>query len=108
MEAPTTKPTEPARTPIDEGTWRAHVMYAEEFRGSNAEYCRRNRIDHAVFRTYKKKFGATRTREAEPKAFAKFEGGTQVQLRSSRALRSPLPDPRWTAEFIAALIAARE
>ena len=62
MEAPTTKPTEPARTPIDEGTWRAHVMYAEDFRGSNAEYCRRNRIDHAVFRTYKKKFGATRTR----------------------------------------------
>ena len=96
MEAQVTKPPENTKIPIDESTWRAHVMYAEEFRGSNADYYRRNRIDHAVFRTYKKKFGATRSREAEAIAFVKVEGGTQV-LPTLRTPKSQLPDARWTA-----------
>ena len=110
MEAPIAKQAETIRIPEDEGTWRAHVTYAEDFRGSNAEYCRRNRLDHRVFRSYKKKFGATKPRASEPKAFVQIQTESQPGSKAEavRPRINRLPDPRWTAEFIAALMAARE
>lgn len=110
MEVPTSMQAETIRIPEDEGTWRAHVKYAEDFRGSNAEYCRRNRIDHRVFRSYKKKFGATKARAGDPKAFVKIQAESQggPKVETFRPRNKSLPDPRWTAEFIVALIAASQ
>lgn len=113
MEAPTTTPAETIRIPEDEGTWRAHVKYAEGFRGSNAEYCRRNRIDHRVFRSYKKKFGATKARAADLKAFVKIQAESQgepkaemkLDLRTSSLFifcihrRTHLKIPIWTCRI---------
>lgn len=95
---------------VEEG-WRAHVAYADQFLGTEAEYCRRNGLKPSVFREYKKKYGAPKARVPRAKAFVKVERqepvpngpGTQASRRTREAL---FPDARWTAEFIAALLAA--
>ena len=110
MEATSTNEVSGPVSHDDEAAWRAHISGAQEFPGSNAEYCRRNGLDHLVFRAQKKKFGATKSRILEPKAFVKIESlaSTASPEPLARARKSNLPDPRWTAEFIAALMAARE
>jgi len=110
MEA--TKPSEVnlSLSPDDEAVWRAHISGALKFPGSNAEYCRRNGLNHRIFRAQKKKFGATKSRVLEPKAFVKIEGlaSTTSPEPLMRGRKSNLPDPRWAAEFIAALMAASQ
>ncbi len=111
MEATNTNEVNGPVSHDDEAAWRAHISGALEFPGSNAEYCRRNGLDPRVFRAEKKKFGATKSRVLEPKAFVKIESLAPEALSMASAVRprtGSLPDPRWTAEFIAALMAARE
>ena len=111
MEATNTNEGSGPVSHADEAAWRAHISGALEFPGSNAEYCRRNGLDHRVFRAQKKKYGAVRARVLEPKAFVKIEGLAPLAVSTAPALcsrKTSLPDPRWTAEFIAALLAARE
>lgn len=95
-----------------EEMWKAHVTYAENFMGSNAEYCRRNGLSPKVFRSYKKKFGRAKARAPRLKAFVKVEGESPAsEAPRTAAPRGssgpPLPDARWTAEFVAALMAHR-
>ena len=111
MEATNTNEVNGPVSHDDEAAWRAHISGALEFPGSNAEYCRRNGLDQRVFRAEKKKFGAKKSRVLEPKAFVKIESHAPEAMSTAPALRpskANLPDPRWTAEFIAALMAARE
>lgn len=88
-----------------EEKWKAHLAVAQDFLGSDAEYCRRNRLDPIVFRAYKKKYRRAERRASRAPAFVKVER----EESASAAPRAPravaLPDPRWTAEFIAALVA---
>ncbi len=84
----------------DDAMWRAHISYAKDFMGSDSEYCRRNKLNHRVFRHYKKKLGATRPRVLKEKSFVRVEAADTV--RSTRA--PTLPSPEWTAQFIAALV----
>ncbi len=107
MEAKTSEIGEKAAT-SEERSWKAHVSGAAEFTGSNAEYCRRNNLDHRVFRVYKKKFGIVKSRVAEPSTvFVKVEP-TPATAAAVREIRMrELPDPEWTAKFIAALMEAR-
>ena len=97
-----------AAEPADatEENWKAHLAFAKGFLGSDAEYCRRNRLDPKVFRAYKKKYRRVERRVSRTPAFVKVEGGAST----SEVLRSPreaaLPDPQWTAAFIAALVAS--
>jgi hypothetical protein len=89
------KNTEPAPT---EEAWRRHVAAAAKFRGSDAEYCRVQGLDAKAFRAQKKKFNR---REAKAPA----AGGAFVKVEAPTSGRAAtLPDPRWTAEFVAALI----
>jgi hypothetical protein len=106
MEAKTGESSEKAAT-SEERSWRAHISGAAEFTGSNAEYCRRHGLDHRVFRAYKKKFGVVKSRVLPPKVFVKVEP-TPATAMAVRELRmKELPDPAWTAKFLAALMDAR-
>lgn len=89
-----------------EESWRAHVVYARDFRGTNAEYCRRNRLDPSVFRSYKKKFGRAERSRSQPRAFVRVQSEAPASSELSTPRQSLLPDPQWTAEFVAALLAA--
>jgi hypothetical protein len=84
----------------DDAMWRAHISYAKDFMGSDSEYCRRNKLSHRVFRHYKKKFGATRPRVLKEKSFVRVEAAGTVR----RSPVATLPNPEWTAQFIAALV----
>ena len=85
--------------------WKRHLAYAKKFLGSDAEYCRRNRLDPKVFRIYKKKYSRAERRSS---VFMKLER-EEATLTATRPPREELrlPDPRWTAEFVAALAAWR-
>jgi hypothetical protein len=107
MEATTTNESGEKAATNEELAWKAHVTSASEFTGPNAEYCRRHGLDHRVFRAYKKKFGVVKSRLREPKVFVKVEPtpATAVVIRELRSRE--LPDPAWTAKFVASLMDAR-
>lgn len=95
-------------TTSEELVWKAHVLDAQSFEGTLAEYCERNGLKPRQLRRYKKKFGATRTyRRKSAKAFVKIEckQAPQTEPESVVSERTPseLPDPRWLADLILAL-----
>lgn len=94
-----------------EESWKTHLAFAKNFLGSDAEYCRRNRLDPKVFRAYKKKYRRAERRASRAPAFVKvekLERGAYVSAAEAHhfSREAALPDPRWTAEFISALVAS--
>jgi len=106
MEVSTSELGEKAAT-SEELAWRAHISGASEFTGPNAEYCRRHDLDHRIFRAYKKKFGAVKSRVPAPAAFVKLQPLPERVVIPPVARVKELPDPAWTATFIVALMEAR-
>ena len=106
--------TKKAEPTLSDDAWRLHVASAAKFLGSDAEYCRRFGLDPKVFRVNKKKFRAAKSkaRPAAPSAFVKVEQAPAVPRAEAPAPRrpsaavAPLPDARWVAEFVAALLVA--
>ena len=106
--------TKKAEPPLSDDAWRQHIASAAKFLGSDAEYCRRLGLDPKIFRVNKKKFRATKSkaRPAAPSAFVKVEQTAAAPRAESLAPKRPsaavvpLPDARWLAEFIAALLVA--
>lgn len=106
--------------PQTEEVWKAHIGAARKFSGSDTEYCRQKGLDLRLFRSYKKKYRAQSLpapRVTEPpKAFVQLERKEFTSQRNQEPKPTPLPtlgsnethlpDPRWAAEFVAALISA--
>ena len=91
----------------EEQHWRVHVVGAAQFSGSNTEYCRTQGLNYRVFRVFKKKLGATRPYPNNRKnGFVKLEP-TSDGVSARELYRKTLPDPRWTAQFISALMDIR-
>lgn len=91
---------------IDEETWKSHVKFAESFLGSEVEYCKRNKLRLAVFRSYKEKYGTVKPyKKTRARAFVKVEASApqSVSIDSSRRKAQKRPDPKWAAEFVLAL-----
>lgn len=110
----------------DEEFWKAHVLTAQNFSGSDELYCKRNRLSLSAFNEHKRKLGLTKRYQRkqvstapskkEPKAFVKLEckaepakpslvnPSPQARVRTSA---SGLPDPKWMAEFVTELLALR-
>jgi hypothetical protein len=91
---------------IDEETWKSHVKFAESFLGSEVEYCKRNKLSLAVFRSYKEKYGFIKQyKKTRARAFVKVEASARptVSIESSRRKIPKKPDPKWAAEFVLAL-----
>lgn len=97
-----------SKSPEGRQKWQVHVARAKRFSGSNAEYCRRNGLDPMLFRYYKKKCSGAR-RPGRAKGFVKVvqRAGKLKESEGSRPPQShvaAMPDARWTAEFVAALL----
>jgi len=91
----------------DEATWKSHIAYAESFMGTDAEYCRRNKLNPRQFKFYKGKYGKIRMRRRRSKAFAEveLEESAPTRTRDIGSVQArELPDPRWMAEFTKALL----
>lgn len=80
--------------------WRAHVMAAQDFIGTDAEYCKRNGLNDKTFWAHKSKYGFTKPAKGRPKKFVKVE---TEPVRATPQSRSP--DPKWLGEFVAILLA---
>lgn len=92
--------------------WRAHVIAARDFIGTDAEYCRRNGINDKTFSSYKTKFGFTKTiKKGRPKKFIKIKrellSVDAAKPLATKSSRGEL-DPKWMAEFVSALLNSRQ
>jgi len=93
--------------------WKEHVLTAEKFMGTDQEYCRRNGLNPVTFSSYKVKLGFSKRPRPRVKAFVKVEPkaaavmtgtlGGQVTSQKARVL----PDAKWTAELISALMSQK-
>ncbi len=92
----------------DEEKWKAHILAAQSFAGTYAEYCRRNELHRSRFYFFKKKFGADKVRTKSTKQFVKVERlAPLAEQEPKQTKRSPpriFPDPAWVAEFVKALL----
>ena len=103
--SPTPAPTaEPADQ--DEKFWKEHIAAAQSFKGSAREYCRQNGINQRKFRSYRRLFGYTKLRKSPQKAFIRIETSSQEPSihKAMNKKESILPDPKWVAGLIAALM----
>jgi len=89
--------------------WLSHVVAAKDFIGTDGEYCQRNEISHKTFQARKKKYGFTRPMKARRlEKFVKVKAEPeQVAKPVVQAIASNkvLPDAKWMAEFVVALLA---
>ena len=89
--------------------WRSHIEYAKDFLDSDGEYCRQNGLSLSTFKKYKLKYGVVkrRRRRRQQKAFFHIDpelSHRPLPVEESRSQRRNLPDVRWTAEFVTALM----
>ena len=108
IEEKNTKPVV-GLTVLDEATWRAHIEAAQEFSGSDQEYCRANQLGFSQFRKRKRKYGMSAVRGRPRKAFVRVEAAVEPEeeketMRLYRPRERALPDPKWMAEFVTALL----
>lgn len=76
--------------------WQEHIDKFSTFSGSGAEYCRENNLRESQFYYHKMRLD-TKTK-ANPFATVKLTEGKKSQIAS------PLPDPKWLAQFILAIV----
>ena len=81
--------------------WTQHIRAAEDFKGTNKEYCRRVGIKYGNLSSYSKKLGFTK--RAEPKK----SNFTTVEIAKPQTKKSAeLPEAEWLAKFLKAWIQA--
>jgi hypothetical protein len=99
----------------EEEIWKAHILRARASRLSDANYCKKNALSVWRFTSFKKKLGMTKPKAAvsgsKPGAFVeaiplKFELPVRSDDRSA-GFQTTLPDARWLAEFVTALLSKR-
>ncbi len=90
-----------------EDFWREHIVAAGKFNGSNTLYCRVKGLSHKTFSVYKVKLGFSKPK-GRPKAFIEVKqpkaAATAELPRVQVGPKKSLPDPKWLAEFVVALM----
>ena len=98
---------------LNETEWRSHVKAAEEYSGTDRNYCASRGLNVRQFKKYKSKFGLAVPRGRPRKAFVRVETKTEpvpkeVLEKSPRPREfRGLPDPHWMAEFVTSLLGLR-
>lgn len=87
----------------DDEFWKAHILNARRFKGSNHEYCRVNDLPKGTFYSRKKRLGLTKRRRVKRRMFVKVTPVAERPRRELPALGRQLPDPKWVAHLIVAL-----
>ena len=81
--------------------WTQHIQAAENFKGTNKEYCRKAGIKYGNLSAYRKKLGFTKRTEAKKSNFATLEVAKPRTEKSAS-----LPEPEWLARFLKAWLQA--
>lgn len=89
------------KTAATDAVWRTHILAAEDFQGSGVEYCRVHGLSIHSFYGYRRKLGFVNAKVKPMKRFVRIESPIRDEARRT------LPDPKWTAEFVRALVASR-
>ena len=89
--------------------WKAHVLSAEKFSGTYAEYCESNGLSKSTFHANKRRLGFTRAYKPKRSAFVEVTpaDGHFPEPPKKRS-ESRLPDPKWFAEVLMAMGASDE
>ncbi len=88
--------------------WRAHILKAEESSGTYAGYCESNGLSKSTFHAHKKRLGFSRVSKSKRRAFVEVTPICELSKEPSRARsESRLPDPRWVAEVLMAMVGER-
>ena len=98
---------------LNETEWRAHIVAAKEYSGTNRNYCASQGLNLRQFKKYKGKFGFAMPRGRPKKLFVRVE--TKAAPAPKEILEKPqrprefrgLPDPHWMAEFVTSLLGMR-
>ena len=91
----------------NEEFWRAHFLKAQEFSGTSEEYCRANGLSKSTFQVHKRRLGFTRVPKSKGAAFVRVESVRSPPERPVKVQQSRLPDPKWLAQFIMAMVSER-
>ncbi len=85
--------------------WREHLIAAGNFSGTDGEYCREHDLNHKAFSFYKIKMGFRKPR-GRSKAFVEVKPkAPEIKVATrSREFKKSIPDARWLAEFVTALL----
>lgn len=83
--------------------WESHVLKAQEFEGSEQDYCRLHKLSRSTFSGYKKKMGLVKPEKVKRRAFVKLITKDVPQSKSKETWNCRLPDAGWVAELILAL-----
>ena len=97
-------------TDDEDKVWRAHLETLLNFMGSEVEYCRRNSLSLSKLRFYKEKFGMSRQYKRRPTSFVRVKTVEPQQVAKPVEMgpkSCSLPDPKWMAEFVIALLGKR-
>jgi hypothetical protein len=87
--------------------WKAHILKAQEFSGSNSEYCRANDLSRGIFYEYKKRLGFGRRPKKRRSAFVEVAAVGERLETVSKGRDGRMPDPKWVAHFVTALMMDR-
>ena len=95
----------------DEETWKSHFLYAQNFSGSDSEYCRRNGLNERTFKKLKIKYGFTKPRRRREKLFVQLQNSAthresifSERPQAASSVNRTLPDAKWVASFVVALL----
>lgn len=83
--------------------WKAHILKAKDFSGSDEEYCVANALSKSAFYIFKRRLGFTRPHKPYRSTFVKVGPVHKLSEVPGKAEGSRLPDPIWVAQFIIAL-----
>lgn len=87
--------------PNSEEFWRTHVEAAEDFEGSDLEYCRLHNLKSSTFGGHKRKFGFVKNPRPKRKAssvFKKIEVKKAMLVAPKKTLDRKSPE--WAARFL--------
>lgn len=87
--------------------WKDHILKAKEFSGSDIEYCLANGLSKGIFYIYKKRLGFTRPPKSERSTFVRVAPAPERSEKPPKVEESRLPDPKWLAQFLVALLGKR-
>jgi hypothetical protein len=83
--------------------WKTHVLRAQEFSGSEQDYCDRNNLTKSTFARYKNQMGLSRSKKVAESAFVKVEAPEKAKPEK-RPEAVKLPEAMWLAKFLQALM----
>ena len=87
--------------------WRTHILKAQEFLGSNQEYCKANGLQKSTFHVHKRRLGFTKPFKKKRSVFVKVAPVLGRPEKPVKIQQARLPNPKWVAEFIMAMLGER-